>query len=259
MSGPEVQAARRDPNVVVDLISVKAAGFPYGFAAESVTVGKDEVGNDIRKRFPKESEEYKRLQIRKKRRGMSFVRATREIDTLDAFPTLGSDKANGLGDWPVLQSYALHWGVEVRFGPKLDEAFGIGNDKQTVSPIEDLWRDLAKAEVDAAARREDKIQRENRRREDEKRATTEAEYPELPNPATDAAAAAEAVMGDSQPLPEERAEEAQEEFEQAVEEKVKETGKPGVEIEEALKQEAQRTTHASEALFPKGVLWAIQV
>jgi hypothetical protein len=190
LAGPEVQAAHQDPNVVVDIISVKVAGFPYGFAAESVTAGKDAEGNDIKRYFSKESDEYKHIQIRKKRRGISFVRAKREIDTLDVFPTLGSDKANGLGEWPVLQSYALHWGVEVRFGPKLDEAFGIGNDKQTVSPIEDMWRVLTKAEVDAAVRREEKLQRKMRKKEDEKRAKNEVENPDQPNPATDAAAAA---------------------------------------------------------------------
>lgn len=111
-SAPEVQAARQDSNCVVDVISVKVAGFPYGFAAESIRVGYDTKGEEIRKRYPKDSDEYKRLQIRKKRRGMSFVRAKREIDTLDAFPTLGSDKANDMGEWPVLQSYALHCGAE---------------------------------------------------------------------------------------------------------------------------------------------------
>src|SRR5439155_24279800 len=103
--------ARQDANVVVDVISVKVAGFPYGFAAESMRLGFDEKGEETRKHFSKESDEYKRLQIRKRRRGMSFVRAKREVDTLDVFPTLGSDKANDMGDWPVPQSYALHWGM----------------------------------------------------------------------------------------------------------------------------------------------------
>ena len=143
----EVQAARQDPNATVDVMSVRVAGFPYGFAAETVRTGYDARGEETRTRFSKDSDEYKRLQIRKRRRGMAFVRAKREIDTLDAFPTLASDKANKLGNWPVLQSYALHWGIEVSFGPKLDEVFGIGNDKQTVSPIEDFWKVLAEAHV----------------------------------------------------------------------------------------------------------------
>jgi hypothetical protein len=251
-SAPEVQAARQDPNVVVDVISIKVAGFPYGFAAESVRVGYDNDGAEMRKYFAKDSDEYKRLQIRKKRRGMSFVRAKREIDTLDVFPTLASDKANDMGDWPVLQSYALHWGIEVRFGPKLDEVFGIGNDKQTVSPIEDFWRVLAKAEVDKAVQTEEKAQRVLRKKEEEKQARREAATPDQPNPATDAAAAADAVLGDNKPLPEERAAEAKEDFEKAVDEKVKETGKPRDEVEEALKQEAQRKKYAVKFFNSEG-------
>lgn len=245
LTGSEVQAARQEPNVIVDVISVKVAGFPYGFAAERIT-GKDAA------QLPKESDEFKRLQIRKKRRGMAFVRAKREIDTHDAFPTLSSDKASGLGDWPVLQSYALHWGVEVRFSPKLDEVFGIGNDKQTVSPIEDLWRVLTKAEVDAAVRREEKIQRDTRKKEVEKQARREVEDPNQPNPATDAAAAAESVLGDSQPLPDERAAEAKEQFEKAVEEQTRETGKPRDEVEEAIKKEAHRKKYAIKFFSSEG-------
>ena len=251
-SAPEVQQARQDQNAVVDVISIKVAGFPYGFAAESIRTGYDADGNEIRKQFTKESDEYKRLQIRKKRRGMSFVRAKREIDTLDAFPTLSADKANDMGDWPVLQSYALHWGIEARFGPKLDEVFGIGNDKQTVSPIEDFWRVLTKAEVDKAIQSEEKSQREMRRKEDQKQARKEAENPEKPNPATDAAAAADAVMGQDEPLPEERVKEAKENFEETVSEKVKETGKPRDEIEEALKKEAQQKKYAIKFFSSEG-------
>lgn len=252
ISAPEVQAARQDPNVVVDVISVKVAGFPYGFAGESIRTGYDEQGEEVRKHFSKDSDEYKRIQIRKKRRGMSFVRAKREIDTLDVFPTLGSEKANDMGEWPILQSYALHWGIEVRFGPKIDEVFGIGNDKQTVSPIEDFWRVLTKAEVDKAIQAEEKKQRGMRKKEDERRARREVENPDQPNPATDAAAAAEAVLGDNKPLPEERAAEAKEEFEKAVDEKVKETGKPRDEVEEALRKEAQLKKYAVKFFTSEG-------
>ncbi|MBI1916467.1 MAG: ATP-binding protein [Planctomycetes bacterium] len=252
LSGPEVQAARQDPKAVVDVISIKVAGFPYGFAAESIRTGYDDQGEEVRKHFSKDSDENKRLQIRKKRRGMSFVRAKREIDTLDVFPTLISDKANDMGDWPVLQSYALHWGIEVRFGPKLDEVFGIGNDKQTVSPIEDFWRILAKAEVDKAVQAEEKNQRGMRKKDEEKRARKEVENPDQPNPATDAAAAADAVLGDNQPLPEERATEAKKDFEKAVDEKVKETGKPRDVVEEALQEEAQRKKYAIKFFNSEG-------
>ncbi len=34
-----VQAARQDPNAIVDVISVRVAGFPYGFAAETIRTG----------------------------------------------------------------------------------------------------------------------------------------------------------------------------------------------------------------------------
>jgi hypothetical protein len=250
--GLEVQAARQDERVVVDVISVKVAGFPYGFAAESIRTGYDGGGAELRKSFPKDSDEFKRLQIRKKRRGLSFVRAKREIDTLDVLPTLSTDKANDMGDWPVLQSYALHWGIEVRFGPKLDEVFGIGNDKQTVSPIEDFWRVLAKAEVDKAVQAEEKKQRDMRKKDDERRARKEVENPDKPNPATDAAAAVDAVLGDNKPLPEERATEAKEDFEKAVDERVKETGKPRDEVEEALKHEAKLKKYAIQFFHSDG-------
>ncbi len=210
------------------------------------------MGGEVRTRYSKDSDEYKRLQIRKQRRGMAFVRAKREIDTLDAFPTLASDKANKLGDWPVLQSYALHWGIEVGFGPKLDEVFGIGNDKQTVSPIEDFWRVLAEAHVDDAVNREEAIQRTHRKRQDEEQARREAENPDQPNPATDAASAAEAVVDDGQPLPEERIGEAQVDFEAAVEEQVEETGKPRDEVEAALREQAQRKKYAIQFFSAEG-------
>lgn len=251
-STADVQAARQDPNAIVDVMSIRVSGFPYGFAAESVRVGYDDRGEEVRKRFSKESDEYKRLQIRKRRRGMAFVRAKREVDTLDAFPTLASDKANKLGDWPVLQSYALHWGIEVRFGPKLDEVFGIGNDKQSVSPIEDFWKILAEAHVDDAVNREESIQRTLRKKQDEEQARREAENPDQPNPATDAASAADTVVDDGQPLPEERIEEAQEDFEAAVEEQIEETGKTRDEVEEALREQALRKKYAIQFFNSEG-------
>ena len=58
-----------------------------------------------------------------------------KIETLDAFPRSARDKSSGLGDWPLLQSYAYHWGIEVAFGPEFDDVFGITNDKQRVRPI----------------------------------------------------------------------------------------------------------------------------
>jgi hypothetical protein len=123
-SSGEIEAARKDPNVTVGTIQVRIARFPYGFVLGEAKY--------------KGTEAHKRFEIRKGRRGMSFVRAGREIETVDVFPTSASDEASGLGSWPILQSYAYHWGIEVKFGPELDDAFGIGNDKQTVRPVEDF-------------------------------------------------------------------------------------------------------------------------
>ena len=93
---------------------------------------------------------------------MSFVRSGRELQTVDVFPRSPHDVASGLGDWPLLQAYAYHWGVEVRFRPDLDEAFGITNDKQGVRPIEDFWRVLVQNEIDQAVRAGDSGTRRRR-------------------------------------------------------------------------------------------------
>lgn len=239
----DVRTARLDSNVeAVGVISVKVARFPYGFAAERM----ETVVNGETKfvSVAKDSEPYKRLQIRKKRRGVSFVRANREIDTFDALPTTSSDKANGLGDWPTLQGYALHWGIEIRFSPQLDEVFGIGNDKQTVSPIEDFWRVLTDADVDRAAREENRQQNLLRRKKEAEEAERQASDPDHPNPSTEAAAAAEDAMGRNRPLPEPTVEETQKKFDEAVEEKVKESGQTRDEAEEAVKREAKRKKYA---------------
>jgi len=129
-----------DPNLEATG-AVPCAGNPlsvYGFA-EDAGRGKKA-----------ESDAHRRFEIRKTRRGMSFVRAGREIETVDVFPKSLKDEAKGLGHWPLLQSYAYHWGVEVLFDPHLDEIFGITNDKQTVRPIQDLWRILAAEGIDEA-------------------------------------------------------------------------------------------------------------
>jgi hypothetical protein len=251
-----VREARVDPNVeALGIVSVKVVRFPYGFAAERIVIGEKIINGEkkpIWQEVPKNSDEYKRLQIRKKRRGVSFVRANREIDTFDALPTTSSDKANGLGEWPVLQGYALHWGIEVRFGPSLDEAFGIGNDKQTVSPIEDFWRVMVEAEVDRAAREEQKHQQTQRRTKEAEEAERQTTDPNHPNPATEAAAGAEEAMGRNRPLPPERVEETQQKFDEAVNEKVKETGQTRDEAEEAVKREAKRKRYAIKFFESEG-------
>ncbi|HEV2551327.1 MAG TPA: hypothetical protein VGU20_28720 [Stellaceae bacterium] len=51
----------------------------------------------------------------------------------------------------MLQGYAYHWGIEVKFNTHLDEVFDIASGKQTVRPIADFWRLLASEpfEIDA--------------------------------------------------------------------------------------------------------------
>lgn len=143
----ELEAANKNGETV-GAIHVAIARLPVGFAPLKGGEG------DAARRF----------EIRKAHRGMSFVRAGREIQTIDVFPRTNKDKAGGLGDWPLLQSYAYHWGIEVRFGPELDDAFGITNDKQSVRPMEDFWRVLAQSEIDTAARNENTWQSKARKK-----------------------------------------------------------------------------------------------
>lgn len=172
-----------DPNIeAAGVINVKVSRFPYEFAKDS-------------KGAKAETDAHRRFEIRKTRRGMSFVRAGREIETVDVFPKSMKDQAKGLGNWPLLQSYAYHWGVEVAFTPALDEIFGITNDKQTVRPIEDLWRLLANEKIDAALGREQTYQRDTRKEEKEKRKQADARKAERQTKAEEAAARADTVGG----------------------------------------------------------------
>ena len=171
-----------DPNLeAAGAIYVRVSRFPYGFAEHAT--GKAE------------SPSHRRFEIRKTRRGMSFVRAGREIETVDVFPKSMRDQAKGLGDWPLLQSYAYHWGVEVRFDPGLDEIFGITNDKQTVRPIEDLWRLFASEGIDAQLGREQTFQRKMRREERQRLQGGAAEKAPEPTIAETAAAKADTLVG----------------------------------------------------------------
>ena len=149
--------------LAVGTVNVTLARLPIGFANEN----RDEKKN---KTIP-----YRRLQIRKPRRGMSFVRANREIDTVDVFPKSPQDEAQGMGSWPLLQTFAYHWGFEIKFTPSLDDVFGITNDKQGVRPHEDLWRIFAGEGIDAAARRENRWQEIKRRELNKQRRSEQAE------------------------------------------------------------------------------------
>ena len=220
----DLEEARAEGHTVSTL-EVIVARLPYGFALGE----KKHRGTDA----------YKRYEIRKKRRGMSFVRAGREIETVDAFPRSASDVAAGLGDWPLLQSYAYHWGIELRFRPELDDAFGIGNDKQTVRPVEDLWRVLVAAEVDKAARAENRWQTKERRNDEKRRTIEEVSDPERTNPAAVAAAEAEGLIG-AQQLPDERIQEAREVLQEEIERRVTEEGATPDEAKEAIEREAKK-------------------
>lgn len=176
-------------------IHVRVARFPLGL----VVGGIGEAGIQ-----PLDEASANRFEIRKARRGISFVRAGREIETVDAFPKRASDTASGMGDWPPLQSYAYHYGIEVAFTSGLDPVFGITNDKQQVRPIEDFWRVMAAEEIDQLMRREDKWQRHMRQkaREQSNAAKAKATGGDSPSPAEAAAAAADVASGDRPTVPE---------------------------------------------------------
>lgn len=209
---------------IVGAIKVTVARFPKGFADATVD------DPDAKRRF----------EIRKGRRGMSFVRANREIETVDVFPRSQKDKSNGLGNWPLLQSYAYYWGIEVRFDPAFDEVFGITNDKQSVRPIEDFWRALTAAEIDDAARRENNWQTKQRER------TKPVERPEGTSPAENSAQAADVGTSTKPDIPEREKGRAREELDKAAE---REAAKGGGDVDaarKALEEQAKRSKYRVE-------------
>jgi hypothetical protein len=213
-------------------IEVRVARFPYGF----VRGEKKHKGTDA----------YRRFQIRKGRRGMSFVRANREIENVDNFPRSAQDRASGLGEWPLLQAYAYHWGVEVRFPPELDKALGITNDKQSVRPVEDFWRVLAEEEVDDLLRRENKWQSKTRKQENTAEKAEEEEEDDEPSPAEQAAADADAASGAQVNVPESRKGEARTNLKERARALAKERGGDLSSAEEAVRQQAKRKKYRIE-------------
>ncbi len=224
-----------DPGVIAaGAIHVRVARFPLGFVIGGTRAdGVQPLDEDSNARF----------EIRKSRRGMCFVRAGREIETVDAFPRRATDKASGLGDWPLLQGYAYHWGIEVKFPPTLDEVFGITNDKQTVRPIEDFWRLLTAEGIDELLNREQQWQTE-KRTEARKERTAAKLKPEdnKPSPAELAAQAADVSLGDRPTVPDEQKKDANLAFEQKAQELAAATQRSIEEAREALKaqQKIQR-------------------
>lgn len=236
----EIDAAINDPSTqTVGTIKVKVARFPYGFV----------IGDT--KGFDKEAQDTKdgvaRFEIRKARRGMSFIRSGREIDTEDVFPKSAHDKASGLGDWPLLQGYAYHWAVEVIFDPELDDVFGVGNDKQTIRPIDDFWRVMVQAEVDKSLREEQKWQSDQRRKP-----KPEVSDPLFSTPAAEAAAAASTTLGRNRQLPPMRREEANGVLQQEVERRAALTGVSLDEVRKNIEDEAKRKRYAIEFFESRG-------
>jgi hypothetical protein len=220
------------------LVHLRVARLPLGFA-----VSKDRA-KEIR---PMDEHSFARFEIRKPRRGMSFVRAGREIETVDVFPHRLREVNSGMGVWPLLQGYAYHWGVEVRFDPKLDDVFGIANDKQTVRPIEDFWRVLAEAGVDKLLRRENSWQ-SKRRSEEEKalRAATLEENRETASPAEMAAQAGDVALGTKPRVPESKRQGAGEARDRRAEEEAKEQQKSKVEVLAALAEQDKKRPYRVE-------------
>jgi osmotically-inducible protein OsmY len=223
-----------DKNVVASgAINIRVARFPLGLVVGGAGVAGIE---------PVDEFAGARFEIRKSRRGMSFVRSGREIETVDAFPRRASDRSSGLGDWPLLQSYAYHWGLEVSFQSTLDTVFGITNDKQQVRPIEDFWRLLADEEIDQLLRREDAWQRTAR-----SQAATEQRKAKLLEPTADAlspaevaATAADAASGDRPSVPQEHVPKANLNFEKRAQEKSRSDKKSIEEARKALEDQARR-------------------
>lgn len=216
-------------------IRIRIARFPYGFASRS----REEHGEEA----------LARLQIRLPRRGMSFVRAKREIDTLDVFPKEGN--------WPQLQAYAYHWGVEVGFGPELDDVFGVTSDKQGVRAIPEFWEVMVRdVELDQKLQEESRYQHKVREAEKlarEKRKLEEAAKAGAPSPAEAAATAASRATGRRRPLSEKESEEAKVREAKQAEEEAKRTGRNQEEVLHAIREEAQRKDFKIEYFSAKGL------
>lgn len=218
-----------EKTLAVGAIEVRIVRFPPGFSVAK----KGGAANDANRRW----------EIRKSRRGMSFVRHDREIETVDVFPRSMRDAAAGLGDWPLLQGYAYHWGIEVRFNPQLDEVFGIANDKQTVRPIEDFWRLLASEEfeIDAMLRAENNWQ--SKQREKKKPVVKESEEP---SPAENAAALADRIEGEPNKVPEKDQEKVEKAAEEEAQKRVGVTEATVEEAKAAIKKRGQRRAYKIE-------------
>src|SRR5262249_17556918 len=151
---------------------------------------------------------------------------------------------SGLGDWPHISGYAYHYGVEISFDPDLDEVFNVGNDKQTIRPIDDFWRVMADPEVglDAAVRAEEQYQQKTRREERKNRLEPQITDDKATAPAIAAVTQASTAVGKSGPLPENRREESKRLQEQAIQDLVEKTGESVEKARKAIEEEGRKKT-----------------
>jgi hypothetical protein len=228
-----------DPHAIAHgAIQITVARFAPGFV----------VGRETKDVTPLDEFSKARFEIRKSRRGMSFVRAGREIETVDIFPRSETDKRSGLGEWPLLQGFAYHWAIEVRFPATLDDVFGITNDKQSVRPTEDFWRLLAQEEIDEALHREGNWQYEqrDRRRKQKSTATLEREDEAEPSPAEFAAQTADNALGDTTAVPDHKKKDANLNLERRAQQQAAATNEPLDEIRRVLQQQQEQRKYRVE-------------
>lgn len=218
-------------------VNIRVSRLPYGFAARR--------GND--------EDAKKRLDIRINGRGISFVRAGREIETLKVLPHTERDQAAGLGNWLPLQSYDYHWACEIFFKPELDEVFGITNDKQKVRPLEDFWRVVAKKgdiELDRVLREEHNWQTEIRSQKRDDR--NKAKIQEQTEPSTElsfaesAAATVEIITGKTAQIPQRDKNFVKTVTEEKIDERLKVTNETREEAVKALEAERKRRPYKIE-------------
>lgn len=223
----EFKAAVEDKMAGVGTITVRISRFPYGFVLGGKQHRKTEGG--------------KRFEIRMSRRGLCFVRAGREIETFDAYPRTKHDKESGLGDWPHISGYAYHFAVEVMFDPDLDEVFNVGNDKQTIRPIDDFWRVMAAPEVslDMAIRVEEQYQQKTRKVEKEAREAATKTAETATAPAVTAVEQASNATGKGGPLPTHRREESKHAQDKAVQNEIEKTGETVEKARQAVERQAR--------------------
>ncbi len=234
-----LQSARLDPKVLgVGSITVRIARFPYGFV--------------LGERQHRKTDGGKRFEIRLSRRGICFVRAGREIETLDAYPRTKHDKESGLGDWPHISGYAYHFGLEISFDPDLDEVFNVGNDKQTIRPIDDFWRVMAEIHLDELVREEERYQSKTRAEARKARLDPQITDDQATAPAVNAVTQASAATGKSGPLPEYRRKESKRLQDQAIQEIVEKTGESVDKARKAIEDEAKRKKYAIEFFESRG-------